>query len=204
MHGGWPNIRPYNMPRHDQLISIFGLFGCLTFFIVSSTIVYCTILRTRGMAGNNQINIESQGSVPNFAPTLNIVHTKSEINTSVASQISGFTHEERLEQEKRRQAEIRASILSLKTNLILTFIFLAFAFIAGLVIGPLSNVLLSIVKTWTPIITMIVNFQLIRNAIDNFFSSLKKALSKKIIYLMRIFSWKKNLNDTYRMEFTTR
>jgi hypothetical protein len=174
------------MPVYNQIIVTIGIFFGLVLSISTSSFVYCLILRKRGMGGTNRINSFENKDSPSEESLGSMAKNQAfHINMEVCgnmTQLSSSSQQPQVD-ERKRQAEIHASILSLKTNLILTLLIVGFMVVAGVSKGTLSIVLLSIVKTWTPIITMIVNFHIVRDVTDNLALNLLEYLSKAIRFI---------------------
>ncbi len=173
VYAGWPGSKVLDMPMPDMAISICALVFNLVFFVLASSIVYCIILRKRGRFGINRIGIGLQSRTEIFTiyqHTLSLAswnwpNSNSE-KSLCSSQVEGFDYRFDFLSEIRRQAEIRASVLSLKTNLLLTIASLIFVYLSAFYQNTISNVMASLIKTWTPIFTMVVNFHMVHEVVE--------------------------------------
>lgn len=170
---GWPTVKVMDMPMPNIAISISAVSLSMVVFLFASSFVYCIILRKRGGAGFNEVGVGQQHRIEVFTIHQDTFSSKS-CNLSLSnsdkslwtSYDTDFDYRLDYLSELRRQAEIKASVLSLQTNFLLTVAAVTFIALSAFYENTICNVMASLIKTWTPIFTMVGNFHMIHEVVD--------------------------------------
>jgi len=144
-----------------KVVCVFSYLSVIFIYVLLSSFAYCLLLIHKGGIGAARVGVSAVESGNSLSGGLGVSIHQIELQIIDESRVQdpNEIRDARLRAENQRQNEIRASIRSLKTNILIVLVIIIFAVINT---DPMPyNVrayIISFVKASSPVITTVANF----------------------------------------------